>query len=50
VVYLAVFGAGVFYILRLMSHPPEAGIVEDIGPARAAGFMRRDDDTSDREG
>ena len=38
VVYFAVFGAGTFYILRLMSKPPDAGIDEDIGPTRAAGI------------
>ena len=38
VVYFAVFGAGIFYILRLMSKPPDAGIDEDIGPTRAAGI------------
>ncbi|MFN4088274.1 MAG: cytochrome ubiquinol oxidase subunit I [Alphaproteobacteria bacterium] len=39
VVYFAVFGAGTFYILRLMAKPPEAGPrVEDIGPTRTAGI------------
>lgn len=38
VVYFAVFGAGTFYILRLMSKPPDAGIDEDIGPTRTAGI------------
>ena len=40
VVYFIVFGAGVFYILRLMSHPPhrgEAGPERDQ-PVRAAGI------------
>ena len=37
-VYLAVFGAGTVYVLRLMSKPPEAGIDEDIGPTRSAGI------------
>jgi cytochrome bd ubiquinol oxidase subunit I len=40
VVYFIVFGAGVFYILRLMSHPPhrgEAGPERDQ-PVRAAGL------------
>ena len=39
-VYFIVFGAGVFYILRLMSHPPhrgEAGPERDQ-PVRAAGL------------
>lgn len=39
VVYFAVFGAGVFYILRLMAKPPayvESGI--DRGPMRASGI------------
>ncbi|MBW8302593.1 MAG: cytochrome ubiquinol oxidase subunit I, partial [Brevundimonas sp.] len=38
-VYFAVFGAGVFYILRLMSHAPHAGepgVAQ--GPMRAAGI------------
>jgi len=38
VVYFTVFGAGVFYILRLMSRSPDAGIDIDIGPSRAAGI------------
>ncbi|MCF3627596.1 cytochrome ubiquinol oxidase subunit I [Thalassospiraceae bacterium LMO-SO8] len=37
-VYFAVFGAGAFYILRLMSKAPDAGIDDDIGPTRAAGI------------
>ena len=41
VVYLAVFGAGVFYILRLMSKAPDAGIDADIGPTRAARDLIR---------
>ena len=37
-VYFAVFGAGAFYLLRLMRQPPEAGPrIEEIGPTRAAG-------------
>ena len=39
VVYFAVFGAGVFYILRLMRQPPrsdESGV--SYGPIRAAGI------------
>lgn len=40
VVYVAVFGAGVFYILRLMSRPPAQGVQgPDPGtPVRAAGI------------
>ena len=38
IVYVTVFGAGVFYILRLMSKAPDAGIDDDIGPTRAAGI------------
>ncbi|MFI4998825.1 MAG: cytochrome ubiquinol oxidase subunit I [Reyranellales bacterium] len=41
VVYFIVFGAGVFYILRLMSQPPhrgETGPEADM-PVRAAGIM-----------
>ncbi|WP_085885440.1 cytochrome ubiquinol oxidase subunit I [Oceanibacterium hippocampi] len=38
VVYFAVFGSGTFYILRLMSKRPEAGIHDEIGPTRAAGI------------
>ncbi len=38
VVYFLVFGAGTFYLLRLMKQPPEAGPrIEDIGPTRTAG-------------
>ncbi|MGB5557112.1 MAG: cytochrome ubiquinol oxidase subunit I [Paracoccaceae bacterium] len=39
VVYFFVFGAGTFYILRLMSKPPETVQREDHdGPTRAAGI------------
>ena len=39
VVYFIVFGAGIFYILRLMSHPPQRG---EPGPrARPAGARGR---------
>ncbi|WP_458758428.1 cytochrome ubiquinol oxidase subunit I [Afipia sp. TerB] len=40
VVYFIVFGMGVFYILRLMSHPPHHGEEGPSGeePARAAGI------------
>jgi len=41
VIYFAVFGAGTFYILRLMGHPPHAGetpLKDSIdGPIRTAG-------------
>ncbi|MGI9301877.1 MAG: cytochrome ubiquinol oxidase subunit I [Gammaproteobacteria bacterium] len=38
-VYFAVFGAGVFYILRLMAKSPDCGLAdEDIGPTRTAGI------------
>ena len=39
-VYFAVFGAGVVYILRLMAQPPkpgEAGVTAEPGPIRTAG-------------
>ena len=40
VVYFAVFGAGTFYVLRLMAKPPQADTEEvDLGPTRAAGFV-----------
>ena len=41
VVYFTLFGAGVFYILRLMSHPPspiQSELSRDT-PLRAAGFV-----------
>ncbi|MEQ8318706.1 MAG: cytochrome ubiquinol oxidase subunit I [Rhodospirillales bacterium] len=38
IVYVTVFGAGVFYMLRLMSKRPDAGIDTEIGPSRAAGL------------
>jgi cytochrome bd ubiquinol oxidase subunit I len=37
VIYFAVFGAGVVYILRLMAHPPEAG---ETGPEAEPGPIR----------
>ncbi|WOI53193.1 cytochrome ubiquinol oxidase subunit I [Parvularcula sp. LCG005] len=40
VVYFTVFGAGVFYILRLMSKPPELGergVRSEPGPIRTSG-------------
>ena len=38
VVYFAVFGAGTYYILRLMAKRPGEGIDTDIGPTRTAGI------------
>lgn len=39
IVYFVVFGAGIFYILRLMRRPPDAGDVQlDQGLTRAAGI------------
>ena len=35
---VTVFGAGVFYMLRLMSKRPDAGLDPEIGPSRAAGL------------
>jgi cytochrome d ubiquinol oxidase subunit I len=38
-VYFAVFGAGVFYLLRLMGRPPAAEPdIAELGPTRAAGI------------
>ena len=39
-IYFAIFGAGIIYILKLMSHAPERGergAEEDDGPIRTAG-------------
>jgi cytochrome bd ubiquinol oxidase subunit I len=39
IVYFAVFGAGTFYILRLMARAPDAGAAElNEGPTRTAGI------------
>ncbi|MCC5977714.1 MAG: cytochrome ubiquinol oxidase subunit I [Salinarimonas sp.] len=39
VVYFFVFGAGTFYLFRLMKKPPDAGPrIEDLGPTRTAGI------------
>jgi cytochrome d ubiquinol oxidase subunit I len=41
IVYFFVFGAGVFYILRLMAKPPklgEDGLTADAGPIRTSGI------------
>lgn len=38
-VYFAVFGAGTFYVLRLMSQPPDHGTdIDALGPTRTAGI------------
>ena len=38
-VYFTIFGAGTWYILRLMARSPEAGDdTDDLGPTRAAGI------------
>jgi cytochrome bd ubiquinol oxidase subunit I len=39
VVYFAVFGAGTYYAMHLMSKPPGAGKEEDIWLTRSAGIM-----------
>ena len=42
VVYFAVFGSGVYFLLRLMAHPPqqgETGVEQEVGPMRAAGTV-----------
>ncbi|MGX0904867.1 cytochrome d ubiquinol oxidase subunit I [Roseovarius sp. MBR-79] len=38
VVYFFVFGAGTFYVLRLMNRAPDTGGEEDHGPTRTAGI------------
>ena len=39
VVYFAVFGAGIFYLFRLMRRPPGTGPgIEEIGMTRTAGI------------
>ena len=41
IVYFFVFGAGVFYILRLMNHAPqvdEKGVMAEEGPIRTSGI------------
>ncbi len=38
IVYFIVFGAGTFYILRLMGKRPDASEVPEIGPTRTAGI------------
>jgi cytochrome d ubiquinol oxidase subunit I len=38
-VYLAVFGSGTFYVLRLMAKMPSAEMPEDNLPSRAAGIL-----------
>ncbi|TDL78364.1 cytochrome ubiquinol oxidase subunit I [Palleronia sediminis] len=42
VIYFAVFGAGILYLLKLMAKPPEKGqrgVGEEPGPIRSAGIM-----------
>ena len=37
--YFTVFGAGTFYLLRLMNRPPsDRPDIEEIGPTRTAGI------------
>lgn len=39
IVYFTVFGAGVFYLLRLMRQSPDLGLADvELGPTRAAGI------------
>src|SRR3546814_17688672 len=39
IVYFLVFGAGIYYVLKLMAHPPERGEREPrLTPRRAAGI------------
>jgi len=38
VVYFFVFGAGTFYVLRLMNRAPDTGGEDDHGPTRTAGI------------
>ncbi|MFP4537997.1 MAG: cytochrome ubiquinol oxidase subunit I [Dichotomicrobium sp.] len=40
VVYFIIFGAGTFYILRLMGKTPDAGVdVSELGPTRSSGIL-----------
>ncbi|MBB4659259.1 cytochrome ubiquinol oxidase subunit I [Parvularcula dongshanensis] len=51
VIYFFVFGAGVFYILRLMGHPPqrgEEGVTSDGGPIRTAGITPASEEVARR--
>ncbi|RVT83243.1 cytochrome ubiquinol oxidase subunit I [Rhodobacteraceae bacterium CCMM004] len=49
-IYFAIFGAGVVYILRLMATPPlpgQRGVREEPGPIRTAGIMPAEHQTGD---
>ena len=48
IVYFTVFSAGVFYMLRLMSHAPHPGEsgVETLGPIRTAGITPVTEETA----
>ncbi len=51
IVYFIVFGAGTFYILRLMAHAPEAGepgLTKADGPVRTAGITPGVEEDPDR--
>jgi cytochrome d ubiquinol oxidase subunit I len=49
IVYFIIFGAGVFYLLRLMGKTPDAGVdVGDIGLTRTSGIMPGPARTRDR--
>jgi cytochrome d ubiquinol oxidase subunit I len=37
-VYVEVFSAGTYYVVRQMAKSPEAGIEDDIWPTRTAGL------------
>ena len=54
VIYFAVFGAGTFYILRLMGHAPQSdeGGMEDVveGPIRTAGVTPAPEEAHRRPG
>ncbi|KAA9009868.1 cytochrome ubiquinol oxidase subunit I [Histidinibacterium aquaticum] len=50
VIYFAVFGAGVIYLLRLMAHPPEKGETgpeSEPGPIRSAGLTGKSPETGE---
>jgi cytochrome bd ubiquinol oxidase subunit I len=38
VVYIVIFGAGTYYVLRLMAKPPASTPTDDSGPIRTAGI------------
>ncbi|MFD0859779.1 cytochrome ubiquinol oxidase subunit I [Roseovarius aquimarinus] len=54
VIYFAVFGAGTFYIMRLMSRPPksdETRMKDDVqGPTRTAGLTAAPEEAARRPG